>query len=182
MELWHDQVFCWNHQKAEMATVVAAMYFEASTFMLLYWATCWLNPELNWLNAQFEELRDKEERIQAYLNSLDSVRKTNEALVRAFGLNGQQMLERVLGNDAAPFWANYMLCRKWRNQIAHRGKRMYYETIPEDMRRRHQPARDQSLRASLQFVPQCWVVFSRLWNEYIHKPMWARAQAGNDAT
>jgi hypothetical protein len=182
MELWHDEVFCWNHQKAEMATVVAAMYFEASTFMLLYWATCWLDPELNWLDAEFDELRDKQERIQAYLNSLTSFEKTSEALVRAFGVNGKQMLEHVLGDDAGPFWANYMLCRRWRNQIAHRGKRMYYETLPEDMRRRHQPTRDRSLRASLQFVPQCWVAFSKLWNEYIYRPMWAKSQAGNDAS
>lgn len=177
LELWHDEVFCWNHEKAEIATVVAAMYFEASTFHLLFWATCWLDRDLNWRNARLDELRDKQERIQVYLNSLTTVEKTSEALVRAFGVNGKQMLEHVLGGEAGPFWANYTLCRNWRNQIAHRGKRIYYETILEAVRRDNQPARDQALRASLKFVPQCWVVFSKLWNEYIHKAMWTPTQA-----
>lgn len=179
MELWNDAVFAWNYEKAELATVIAAMQFEASTFFLLYWATVWLDPDLNWIGADFEELRDKNERIHAYLDTITTFDKTNDALTRVFGVGGKQMLRTVLGPDADPLWANYTTCRHWRNKIAHCGKRIYYETIPANMRATQATARDQVLRASLRFVPECWVVFSKLWNEYIHKPMWAKVQAGH---
>ena len=179
IELWQDEVFCWNHEKAELATVVAAMYFEASVFMLIFWGTCWLDPELNWIGARFQEIRDKHQRIQRFLRTISSRKRTDAVLQRLFGADGRQMLHSVLGADGDPFLKHYLRCRAWRNAIAHRGKRIYYETLPELMRPRHASARDQSLRASLQFIPQCWVVFSRLWNEYIHKPMWAKAQLRN---
>ena len=175
IELWNDEIFCWNNEKAELATVVAAMYFEASVFMLLYWATCWLDPDRNWIGAQYREVHHKVHGIQKYMNSLTNFKKIDEALVHVFGSNGKEMLEKVLGEDAGPFWARYMTCRKWRNRINHCGKRIYYETIHENMPKK-QNARDQALRASLQFIPQCWVVFSKLWNEYIHKPMAANKQ------
>ena len=177
-ELWHDEVFCWNHEKPELATVVAAMYFEASVFNLLYQATCWLDPDLNWIGAAFEEVRDKGNRIWKYLDSLDTLNKTNAALEKVFGASGKSMLDTVLGTEAAPFWENYMHCKRWRNHIAHRGRRIYYETVPDDQQKDDAFVKERTLWASLSFVPTCWVVFSKLWNEYLHKPTLARRKAG----
>ena len=172
MELWHEEVLCWNHKKAELATVVAAFYFEASVFNMLYWATSWLDPCLKKLGALPGDVRDREEKIWQYLASLDNIKKTNAALQKVFGDDGEIMLATVLGKkDAASFWRNYMNGREWRNQIAHRGRRIYFERVPAEQQRQAAAERDEMLWASLNFIPQCWVVFSRLWNEYIHKPM-----------
>jgi len=169
IELWEDEVFCWNHEKAELATVVAAMYFEASVFNLLYWATCWLDPDLNWIGAEHHEVREKSERIWRHLEGITNLEKTNEALKRIFGVDGKTMLQTVLKEDTEAFWQNYLNCRNWRNQIAHRGRRIYYATVPDHMKKHDVQVKEQALWASLVFIPHCWVVFSRLWNEYIHK-------------
>lgn len=171
IELWNDEVNCWNHEQAELAVVVAAMYFEASVFTLLYWGTCWLDAELNWIGAEWDETHDKSERIQAYLNTLRNQEKTDEALRRVFGAGGKQMLESVLGDEARTFWTEYCEFRKLRNLIAHRGKRIYYTTIPEDMSREQAGARDRVLHRALRFIPECWAVFRLLWNEYIYKSL-----------
>lgn len=174
IELWHDEVFCWNHKKAELATVVAAMYFEASVFMLIFWRAYLLDPDLKCIGAPFAELKNRRVRIQKYLLMIRSPKATEKAIKKLFGVRRQEMLETVLKGDASRFWATYEGCREWRNRIIHRGKRIYYETLADRMRPRNVSARDRALCASLQFIPRCWVVFSRLWNEYIHEPLWAK--------
>ena len=89
-ELWDDVVFAWNHERAEIASVVSAMYLEASVFDLIKWGTHWLDPELNWIGAAFEEVREKSERIWEYLLSIRSNDATDDALKRLFGAPGGQ--------------------------------------------------------------------------------------------
>jgi RNA polymerase subunit RPABC4/transcription elongation factor Spt4 len=55
-EIWDDIVFAWNNERAEIASVAAAMYFEASVFHLIKWGTHWLDPKLNWIGAAFDEI------------------------------------------------------------------------------------------------------------------------------
>lgn len=179
-ELWHDEVFCWNHEKPELASVVAAMYFEASVFNLLHVGTKLLDPELTVIGAAFGEVQDREERIWKYLETINNWAATDAALEKVFGINGKTMLEAVLGTDADAFWENYSKLKQWRNQIAHRGRRIYYITVDDDQQQDEVQVKVRMLRASLHFVPECWVVFSRLWNEYIHKPMLARKQNTRD--
>jgi|GEM_PF-5594858 len=172
-ELWDDIVFAWNNERAEIAAVVSAMYFEASVFDLIKWGTHWLDPDLNWIGAAFEEVREKSERIWEYLLSIRSYDATNDALKRLFGVNGKTMLQTVLGDEAEPFWDNYRRLAEFRNQIVHKGRRVWCRTVEVDHDR---SAADRMLTASIYFVPRCWVVFSKLWNEYIYKPMLERRQ------
>ncbi len=159
LELWRDEVAMWNEQRVELAHVVDAMYFEASVFHLMFWGTVWLDPELNWIGVPFNETKDKEDRIWKYLYNIRSRKATNLALKRLYHVSWHEMLVRVLGNkEAESFYKNYLRLAKVRNQIVHRGKR-----IDDNA--------GQLLNWCLIFVPKCWVVFSRLHNEYIHKPM-----------
>jgi hypothetical protein len=176
-ELWDDIVLAWNHKRAEVATVVSAMYFEASVFDLIRWGTHWLDPELNWIGASFEEVGDKSERIWAYLLSIRSPKATDNALKRLFGANGKTMLYAILGDEAKAYWANYRRLADFRNEIVHRGRRVCYRTITDNQD--HSMA-ERMLKASMYWIPTCWVVFSGLWNEYIHKPMLERKQNGSE--
>ena len=173
-ELWHDEVFCWNHEKVELATIVAAMHFEAMLFNMIYCGLRWLDPKLSTIGSSFGEYPKKEERIWRFLESVRSPKATEKVLRRVFGVGLKQMLQQVCGDDADPFWQNYRMCAEWRNQIVHRGRRIYYETVPARQQNRAEPVKERTLWASLNFVPQCWFVFSELWNEYIHRPMLAR--------
>jgi hypothetical protein len=83
------------------------------------------------------------------------------------------MLERVLGDEAEPFWQNYRRLADFRNQMVHKGLRVWHRTV--DVEQDRQTA-DRMLTASMYFVPACWVVFSKLWNEYIHKAMRQRTE------
>ncbi|MGB2781863.1 MAG: hypothetical protein WBD63_10335 [Phycisphaerae bacterium] len=174
-ELWDDIVFAYNHERPEIAAVVSAEYFEASVFDLIYWGTVWLDPQLNWIGAAFEEVKSKEERIWVYLDQIRSRDATDEALQRLFAVTGRQMLEKVLGPDAVPFWENYCRLDDLRNRIVHRGQRVWYRTIAPQQDPLYA---ERILRASMEWVPTCWVVFSRLWNEYIHKAMHGNATPG----
>jgi hypothetical protein len=174
IELWHEEVFCWNQRKAELATVVAAFHFEASLFHLFYYGTVWLDPDLNRIGARFDEVKDRNEKIWRFLDTLVTRRQINAAAKHLFGADCKSMLSTVLGDDFRGFWREYSRCREWRNLFAHRGRRILYETVPRHMQRDAEQEQDRMLRASLVFVPTCWVVFSKLWNEYIHKSMLAR--------
>jgi len=176
LELWHEEVFCWNHQRAELATAVAAFYFEASLFNFLLWGTRWLDPKRNWIKAEPEEYREKEDAIWKYLETLRSPQKCDQALTDLFGTSLQGMLRNVLGPDFEGFWKNYEHCRKWRNEIAHRGRRILFASVPEEDQEDARWESEQMLRASLDFVLTCWIVFARLWNEYIHKRMFMNRQ------
>ncbi|HEY3245837.1 MAG TPA: hypothetical protein VGM03_21050 [Phycisphaerae bacterium] len=172
VELWDDVIFAWNENRPELCAVLCATYFEASVFNLIYYGTCWLDPELNWIGAAFGEVRDKSERIWEYLLRIRSTDATEQALRRLFGVDGKTMLETVLGAEAKPFWDNYRRLAEFRNQIVHKGRRLWYRTVNVNQDR---AAADQMLAAGMFFVPTCWVVFSKLWNEYVHKPMRAKA-------
>ena len=176
-ELWDDVVFAWNNERAELAAVVSAMYFEASVFDLIKWGTHWLDPKLNWIGVAFEEVRTKSVRIWAYLGGIRSQPRTDQALKKLFGAGEQDMLRTVLGSQADEFWANYRRLAEFRNQIIHKGRWVWYRTVG-DVSQDRRPA-EQMRTASMYFVPTCWVVFSKMWNEYIHKPMLARGKAGD---
>jgi len=70
---------------------------------------------------------------------------------------------------------NYKVGRDWRNWIAHTGRRVFYETAPVVIQQELEPQRQAFLTASMSFALKCWVVFSRLWNTYIHAVMLNRA-------
>lgn len=177
IEIWDDVVFAYNHERVEMAAVASAMYFEAHVFDLIRWGTSWLDPDLNWIGAEFSEVREKTERIWQYLLTIKSNKATNEALKRLFDLDGRQMLESVLGpEDANAFWANYSNLADLRNRMVHKAMRVAYRTVDVSS---DGATGQQILTASIHFVPTCWVVFSKLWNEYIHKRMLARKSQGN---
>jgi len=170
-ELWKDQVDIWNQSKVELAVIIAAMYFEGSVFHLIFWGTVWLDPELNWIEASFEEGPDKKTRIWKYLDTLHSPQDTDKALRRLFGQCREQMLQTVLGDaDTHSYWECYRDLAKERNQILHRGRRHVFtdenrQAILGDTRY------GERLDWCLKWIPICWTVFSKLHNEYIHKPM-----------
>jgi len=175
IELWHEEVAMWNQERVELAVVVAAMYFEASVFRMIYWGTVWLDPDLNWIGAEFNEIREKTERIWTFLNSIRSHKDTDAALKRLFGVSGQDMLKKVIGEkDAACFWENYRKLAAYRNKIIHCGKRAIYRAFGEPQVEESKAV--EILNWCLCFIPTCWIVFSQLHNEYIHKPMWEKQQ------
>jgi len=177
MGLWDDEIALWNDRRVDLAVVTACMYVEASLFDLMWWRAGWLDDELNWIGAGLVKVQQKEEAVWTYLRSLRTPRATDNALKRLFGASGRQMLERVLGHgDAIWFWENYRQMAETRNDIVHRGGRLVYRTVGAQWLV-HKDA-DAILRWCLEFVPRCWVVFSRLWNEYIHKPMLKRNAPG----
>lgn len=178
IEWWNEEVFCWNHERAELATIVAGVTFEAFESELLYYGLKWLHPTLRTIGCSFDQIRPGEECIEKYLQSLDNRSKLNKAYKELFGTDPKTMLKAVLDTEAAGFWANYMKGRRWRNRFLHRGQRVFFETVPREIQDRHLPERERILEASLWFVPACWEVFSRLWNEFIHKRMLARKQSG----
>ena len=118
----------------------------------------------------------KSERICDYLRGIRSQPGTEQALKKLFGAGEQDMLRKVLGSQADEFWENYRRLAEFRNQIVHKGRRVWYRTVG-DVSQDRRPA-EQMLTASMYFVPTCWVVFSNLWNEYIHKPMLASKKGG----
>lgn len=175
-ELWNNMVAMWNQQRVELAAVIAAMYFESSVFHLIFWGTVWLDPDLNWIGAEFSELPDKQKRIWTYLNSICSHKKTKQALKRVFGCQGQKMLVRVLGkDDAESFWREYRKLADYRNDIVHKG-RISAIRITNQTSVISDPNSGAILNWCLKFVPNCWNVFAKLHNEFIHKPMWERKQ------
>ena len=152
------------------------MYFESSVFHLMFWGTVWLDPELNWIGTEFDDLPDKQRRIWTYLNTIRAYDATNQALKRVFGFEGQEMLTKALGADYAKFfWGEYRKLADYRNNVIHRGQRSI-------IRNNNQtplisdPKAEGILDWCLKFIPACWNVFAKLHNEFIHKPMCERKQ------
>lgn len=176
-ELWYDEVAMWNQQRVELAVVTAAMYLEASVFRLIFWATRWLDPDLNCVGCSFEELSEKEKCIWCFLGKIRSQEKTDEALKRLFKATGQEILKKVLGDDDATFfWDNYRKLSEYRNEVVHKGRRVLYRRGDGSILVVHEPKGEEILNWCLMFIPICWDVFSKIHNEYIHKPMWKRKQ------
>jgi len=92
IELWRDVVFCWNHKKAELATIAAAFYFEALLFHLLHYGLAWIDKDMNWIGAGFGEYPAKEAEVRRYLQSLRDFRHANRAIKRVFGDDVKTML------------------------------------------------------------------------------------------
>ena len=175
-ELWRDEVAMWNEQRVELAAVVSAMYFEASVFHLIFWATAWLDPELKWIGCSAEDFPDKERKIWAFLNSIRNLNDTEKALKRLFCCTGQEMLIKALGqDDAKSIWEEYRKLAEYRNKVIHQGRRSVIRTSGETLVTSDLKA-GEILDWCLKFIPICWDVFSKLHNEYIHKPMWERKQ------
>ncbi len=178
IELWKEQVDIWNWGKVELSIIVAAMYFESSVFHLLYLGTAWLHPKLNRLDTSFEETPKKEEDIWKNLNKIRTRKATDVALQRVFGHSSKEMLRTVLGNaEADDYWKQYQELAKDRNQIIHRGRR--HTVTDEEGRVIWKDSKAiEKLDWCLKWIPICWVVFSRLHNEYIHPPMWEKKKKG----
>jgi hypothetical protein len=175
IELWHEEVAMWNQERVELAVVIAAMYFEASVFSLIYQGTTLLDPELNWIGTAFDSIREKTERIWAFLYNIRTHNDTDAVLTRLFGASGRDMLIRILErNDADDYWDNYRKLAEYRNKIVHCGKRAIYRAFGEPQI--EEPEAYNTLNWCLHFIPICWTVFSKLHNEYIHKPIWSRKQ------
>ncbi len=176
-EIWNDEVAMWNQKRLELAVITAAMYFEASVFHLIYLATHLLDPDLNCIGCSCEEFRGKEERIWSFLRDIRTRDKTDEALKRVFGTTGKEILKKVLNDDNAKyFWDNYRRLSDYRNGIVHKGRRALYRLCDESRIVVHEPKAEEILNWSLIFIPVCWDVFSKIHNEFIHKPMWKRKQ------
>src|SRR5690606_24934167 len=62
-DLWDDEVLCWNKQKPELATIVAAFYYEASAYNLLHKGLEWLDPEFTIIGAEVLEYPKQEAAI-----------------------------------------------------------------------------------------------------------------------
>lgn len=176
-ELWYDEVAMWNQQRLELSVVTAAMYFEASVFHLIYWGTCWLDPDLNWIGCSSKEFPEKEQRIWSFLCEIKTRDKTDEALKRLFKTTGKEILKKALNDDDAKyFWDNYRKLSDYRNKIIHKGKRALYRIGDGSRAVVHEPKAEEILNWCIMFIPICWVVFSKIHNELIHKPMWRRKQ------
>jgi hypothetical protein len=180
-ELWFDEVEMWNQQRVEIAVVTAAMYFEASVFHLIYWATCWLDPDLHWLGCSFEEFPEKQRKIWSFLCTIKSPRETDKALKRLFKATGQEILKKVLGEDDADFfWEDYRKLSEYRNEVVHKGRRALYRVGDGSSVIVHESNAEKILDWCLRFIPICWNVFSKIHNEFIHKTMWKRKQEKED--
>ena len=179
-ELWRDEVAMWNEQRVELAAIVSAMYFEASVFRLIFWAAAWLDPELKWIGCSAEDFPGKERKIWAFLNSIRNINDTKAALERLFHSTRQQMLIKALGQDDAKcIWKEYRKLAEYRNDIIHKGKRAVLRGENGQVLLADQNT-EQILDWCLKFIPICWDVFSKLHNEYIHKPMWEKKQKENE--
>ena len=176
-ELLTDEVAMYNQQRVELSAVVATMYFESSVFHLIFWGALWLDPKLNWIGLDSDEIPKKQKEIWAFLNSIRTHKNTDAALKRIFGLSGREMLIKVLGQDKANFfYQEYGNLADYRNKTVHQGRRSVIRrnntpTISD-------PKANQILDWCLKFVYLCRDVFAKLHNEFIHKPMWERKQKG----
>lgn len=169
-ELWYDAIAMWNDRRVELSAVVAAMYFESSVFHLIFWGTVWIDPKLNWIGLDFDETAKKNKEIWAFLNSIRTRKKTNAALKRIFGSTDKEMLVRVLGeNDANSFWDYYLKMNKYRNDVVHKGRRSIIRIDGTPVRSDRNF--DTILDYCIKFIPDCWSVFSKLHNEFIHKSL-----------
>jgi len=165
----------WNQQMVELAIINAAMYVEVSVFHLIYWAIRWLDPDLNLLGCSFEEFPEKKKRIWSFLLSIKTRDKTEAILKRLFNANGKELLKKVLDvDDVEYFWDNYRKLSDYRNEIIHKGKRALYRIGDGSTAISHEPNAEEILNWCLMFIPICWDIFSKIHNEYIHKPMWKR--------
>ncbi len=151
------------------------MYFEGSQFDLIHQGTRRFDPELKMVGVEFRDLREKSARLWTHLNSIRNRSQVDKAFKALFGVGGKQMLQKVLGPDAQEFWNNYRRLAEFRNAMIHKARRLWFRTIenPQD-----RSAAERMLAASVHFVPTCWVVFSKLWNEYIHKKVLAQKCGG----
>jgi hypothetical protein len=149
--------------------------FESSVFWLLHLGMAWLHPQLKWLSATFEEIPNKEQAIWNRLNQLRSHKATDKALKEVFGVPGEVMFRNVLGpEDARRYLGEYQKLAEHRNYIVHQGRRYLVTDEKGKTTRWAAPQSQQLLDACLKWIPGCWTVFSRLHNEYIHKPMWQK--------
>lgn len=164
-DIWNDEVHCWNHRKAELATLVAALFHEAIFRYLLVIGIA--NKAMKEGKSPVEAMQEAE----ANANELYCDKKLDSKLTELFGGTREEMLEQALGSEMHAMYNEQLkLCKDWRNRIIHRGFRFdagsdCVVSEPED---------DQliacTLAASLSFIPIGWVVLSHLWNEYI-KPL-----------
>ncbi len=169
-ELWYDAIAMWNERRVELSAVVAAMYFESSVFHLIFWGCGRPNHELSWRGLNFDETAKKQKEIWAFLNSIRTHKKTNKALKRIFGSTGREMLVRVLGeNDARNFWSNYVRLAKYRNDVVHKGRRSIIRINGTPVRSDRNS--DAILDWCIKFIRDCWSVFAKLHNEFIHKSL-----------
>jgi hypothetical protein len=142
----------------------------------MYLGNIWLDPQLNWLDADINETKEKGDKIWSKLISLRTRQDTDAELKRLFSFSGKEMLVATLGGEFShSYWQRYRELADHRNHIIHRGRRYTITDEPGKVIWA-KPQVSSQLDWCLQWIPVCWAVFLKLHNKFIHPHMLARAK------
>ena len=163
-----DIAFLFDNKKIELATIAAASYFEGCLHSFLWKGMFHVWETTRWKVQQGRDLAkdvaantECQARITRKLDKLAGWKsRANKLCPRIFGANFDELVAKHVP-DSQAFTTNRDRIHGWRNQLLHAGHPMT-ETWPDEVK-------DRSLRATVEFILQCWEVFRPLQNELIAK-------------
>ena len=163
-----DIAFLFDNKKIELATVAAASYFEGCLHSFLWkgmfhvWETTrWKVQEGRNLAEDVAANRECQARITRKLDKLAGWRSRAYKLCpRIFGANFDELVAKHVP-DGQAFTTNRDNIHEWRNRLLHAGHPMT-ETWADAVK-------DRALRATVEFILQCWEVFRPLQHDLIAK-------------
>ena len=174
-----DLVFLYNNARPELATIVGASYFEGCLRSFLWHAMYFVWDDTRWRPRGVKGFDPEEIRLnQACYEKIHHILQDRK--YRGWRKRANKLCPRVLGepfddlvrkhiDNCDDFFVNRDNIHEWRNELLHSGHPMT-ETWPDDLKTR-------CLRATVEFMRQCWEVFRVLQNEYIARPMAERQGA-----
>lgn len=171
-----DVAFLFDHKRIELATIAAASYFEGCLYsflrkgMFFVWEpTRWKVQEHRALAEEVRANAECETRITRKLDRFTGwMGRANKLCPQVFGAKFDELVAKH-APDSQAFITNRDNIHGWRNRLLHVGHPMT-ETWTDEVK-------DRSLRATVEFVRQCWQVFRPLQNELIAKVVSQREKA-----
>ena len=171
-----DITFLFDHKRIELATIAAASYFEGCLHALLWKGMYFIWDKTRWTpradRDQVESIKANRECMERIARLFDKnhgwKRRANKLCPRIFGITFDELATKHVP-DSHAFITNRDNIHAWRNRLVHAGHPMT-ETWPGEFK-------DRSLRATVEFMLQCWTVFQALQNELIAKVVLERKRA-----
>ncbi len=171
-----DITFLFDHKRIELATIAAASYFEGCLHALLWKGMYFIWDKTRWIPRDDQGLVESNKENRECMARITRLfdknhgwrRRANTLCPHIFGTCFDRLAAAHLP-DCQAFITNRDIIHGWRNRLVHAGYPMT-ETWPDEVK-------DRALRATVEFVVQCWTVFRVLQNELIATQVSERKKA-----
>lgn len=175
-----DLAFLYDSERLELATIAAASYFEGCLHAFLWKGMYFIWDKTRWIprddQDQVENIKANRESMARIARLFDKnhgwKRRANTLCPHIFGTCFDGLVAAHVP-DCRAFITNRDNIHGWRNRLVHAGHPMT-ETWPDEVK-------PMSLRATVEFMLQCWEVFRPLQNDLIATVVSKRTKIGESS-